>query len=119
MTYQINGHKIEFDPFDLDSMEAYRNGCDAVAEEYARPVEGEDAIARLRRMCDATLAFFEDCVGEEKARAAFGERLNVRDLVGAFRSFTDAVNADIAKLTADLTKPAGNRAQRRAAERKK
>lgn len=115
MTIKLNGHDVEFDAFDLEYMAAYQDGCAMVTEVYNQPQsEGVSAIDRLRAMCDATLEFFEGCLGEEKTREIFGERLNVKTLIEGFTAFTTAVNAELQQFGAKMASGGMNRAKRRA-----
>lgn len=113
MKIKLNGHEIDFDVFDLENMAAYQDGCATVSEIYNQPPEeGKTAIDRLRTMCDATLEFFEGCLGAEQTRAVFGERLNVKTLAEAFSVFTTSVNAEMEQFGAKMTSGM-NRAARR------
>lgn len=115
MTIKLNGHDVDFDVFDLECMAAYQNGCDTVSEIYNQPQgEGVSVIDRLRAMCDATLEFFEVCLGEEKTSEIFGGRMNVKTLIESFTEFTTAVNAELQQFGAKMASGGMNRAKRRA-----
>ena len=132
--FTVNGKEVEFDPFDLDAMEVYMDGV-ALVEERRKtdpadkgPVEerrktdpaDKGPVDTLRRVCNAILDFFDDLLGEGKARELFGQRVNVKDIFEGYRSFTTQVNDCISAYSKDLNggaQPAAvvplNRAQRR------
>ena len=99
--FKVNGKEVEFDPFDLDAMEAYLAGT------------------ALRRVCNAILDFFDDLLGEGRAVELFGQRVNVKDIFEGYRDFTTQVNGCISSYSKGLggAQPAAvvplNRAQRR------
>lgn len=70
----------------------------------------------MRRVCGAMLDFFDTVLGPGTARAAFGDKVNVKDIAEAYSSFTSAVSADRKNLSL-TSQPAANRAQRRAAKK--
>ena len=109
--FTINGHTVEFDPFDLDNLEQY------LAERRVKR-EGESAIDTLRRLCDLIMDFFDALIGDGTSRDIFGERTNVKALMNGYRDFCAAVNAKLAEYTKEVSAPppmqATNRAQRRA-----
>lgn len=122
--FTVNGKEVEFDPFDLDAMEAYMEGAALVEKQRAAGPEGESPVAALRRVCDSILDFFDDLLGEGKAAELFGQRVNVKDIFDGYRDFTAGVNGCISAYSQELggaqiphhTHPAtvpANRAQRR------
>lgn len=121
-TYTINGVEVEYDTFDIDAMQARieeLNALDAVDKET---VEGEDVFARLRRLCEARLDFFDAVLGEGMAEKIFGHKVNARAILQGFDDFNRGVTENLAQLptvakgTWPVPAPAPmNRAQRRAA----
>ena len=65
--FKVNGKEVEFDPFDLDAMEAYLAGTALVEEQRKADCEGENPVGTLRRVCNAILDFFDDLLGEGRA----------------------------------------------------
>lgn len=118
--FTVNGKEVEFDPFDLDAMEAYMNGAALVEEQRKTDPADKAPVDTLRRVCNAILDFFDDLLGEGKARELFGQRVNVKDIFEGYRAFTTQVNDCISAYSKDLNggaQPAAvvplNRAQRR------
>lgn len=118
--FTVNGKEVEFDPFDLDAMEAYMDGTALVEEQRKTDPADKGPVDTLRRVCNAILDFFDDLLGEGKARELFGQRVNVKDIFEGYRAFTTQVNDCISAYSKDLNggaQPAAvvplNRAQRR------
>lgn len=116
--FTVNRKKVEFDPFDLDSMERYLSGTNSVDDERRVKQEGETTVDTLRRCCNAILDFFDDLLGEGKAEELFGQKINVKDIFEGFKEFTTQVNScigDYAKSmhTSQAAPQEVNRAQRR------
>lgn len=118
--FTVNGKAVEFDPFDLDAMEAYMDGTALVEEQRKVSSDGENPVDALRRLCNAILDFFDDLLGEGKAQELFGQRVNVKDIFEGYRAFTTQVNGCISDYSKDLNGGAQmaavvplNRAQRR------
>lgn len=118
--FTVNGKEVEFDPFDLDAMEVYMDGTALVEEQRKTDPADKGPVDALRRVCNAILDFFDDLLGEGKARELFGQRVNVKDIFEGYRAFTTQVNDCISAYSKDLNggaQPAAvvplNRAQRR------
>lgn len=118
--FTVNGKEVEFDPFDLDSMEAYMDGVALVEEQRKTGPADEGPVDALRRVCNAIMDFFDDLLGEGKARELFGQRVNVKDIFEGYRAFTTQVNGCISAYSKGLSGGAQtaavvpmNRAQRR------
>lgn len=118
--FTVNGKEVEFDPFDLDAMEVYMDGVAIVDEQRKTGPADERPVDTLRRVCSAIMDFFDDLLGEGKARELFGQRVNVTDIFEGYRSFTIQVNDCIGAYSKDLSGGAQtaavvpmNRAQRR------
>lgn len=120
--FTVNGTAVDFDPFDLDAMEAYLAGLDRVDRARREKRENEGPVESIRRVCHAILDFFDDQLGEGKAEELFGQRVNAKAIFDGYKDFTAQVNACIQDYAKDLNAapPApGNRAQRRREERRK
>lgn len=118
--FTVNGKEVEFDPFDLDAMEAYMDGVALVEEQRKTDPADNGPVDALRRMCSAIMDFFDDLLGEGRAEDLFGQRVNVKDIFEGYRAFTTQVNDCISAYSKDLNggaQPAAvvplNRAQRR------
>ncbi len=118
--FTVNGKEVEFDPFDLDAMEAYMDGAALVEEQRKAGPDGESPVDALRRLCGAILDFFDDLLGEGKALELFGQRVNAKDIFEGYRAFTGQVNGCISGYSKELNGGAQaaavvplNRAQRR------
>lgn len=118
--FTVNGKEVEFNPFDLDAMEAYMDGAALVEEQRKTGPADEGPVDALRRVCNAIMDFFDDLLGEGKARELFGQRVNVKDIFEGYRAFTTQVNGCISAYSKDLSGGAQtaavvpmNRAQRR------
>ena len=116
--FTVNGKEVEFDPFDLDAMEAYMDGCALVEEQRTSGPAGEGPVDALWRVCGSILDFFDDLLGKGRAEELFGQKVNVKDIFEGYRDFTTQVNGCISAYSKELnsaqavTAPA-NRAQRR------
>ena len=116
--FTVNGKEVEFDPFDLDAMEAYMEGTALVEEQRTAGPAGEGPVDALRRVCGSILDFFDDLLGEGRAAELFGQKVNVKDIFEGYRDFTTQVNGCISAYSKELnsaqavTAPA-NRAKRR------
>lgn len=119
--YIINGVEVEYDTFDLTNLELYGAEAErlhAKAEE-ANAVSKSGApyteqIAALRELCEDLLDSFDCLLGEGMAEKIFGGRMNVMDITLAYKQFIDDITA---RVRAMQPVSAGNREQRRAAER--
>lgn len=119
-TYSINGVEVEYDTFDMDAMQARIEELTVVDAVDKETVEGEDIFARLRRLCEARLDFFDAVLGDGMAEKIFGHKVNAQAIMRGFEDFNRGVNDHIAQLPAVAkgTRPVPapvNRAQRRAA----
>lgn len=117
--YIVNGVEIEYDTFDLDSIECWEREILQVSDETNTTVTGESPTDRLRRICNAFLDFFDAVCGGGTARKVFGDHVNVKDIYTGYGSFVQQVSAASNEFTASIRadrQPTGNRAQRRAAE---
>lgn len=119
--YIINGVEVEYDTFDMDAMQARIEELRALDEVDKKTVEGEDVFARLRRLCEARLDFFDVVLGGGMAEKIFGHKVNAQNIMRGFEEFNHDVNERIAELPAVAkgmrpVQPAPvNRAQRRTA----
>lgn len=126
--YIINGVEFEYDTFDLDEMELFDSEVKRVQKEAEaveqQEWEADDYLQILREQGENILDFFDTVLGEGSARKIFGSRMNIRDIVAAYKQF----NSDVVKVRGDLGGLAGgsaegvsaeNREQRRAADREK
>ncbi len=115
--FTVNGKEVEFDPFDLDAMEAYMEGTALVEEQRTAGPAGEGPVDALRRVCSAILDFFDDLLGEGRAAELFGQKVNVKDIFEGYKDFTTGVNGRISAYSKELgggsLAAPGNRAQRR------
>ena len=121
--YTIQGQDVEFDPFDVEAYERYESQLEQMRK-IKEEIPTGSAAAGMRFLCHAVMNFFDDVAGEGTAQHLFGERTNLKDCFDAFYAFTEAVSGEIKGYTETTSLPidaalAGNRAQRRAAERKK
>ena len=119
--FTVNGHSVEFDPFDLDNMELYLNSVDRLDEARRVKMEGETSIENLRRVCEMILDFFDDLLGPGKAQEIFGEKINAKVIIGSYLTFCRQVNDQMEECIRELStlsvpKPV-NREQRRAMNR--
>lgn len=118
--YSINGVEMEYDTFDLDAMELLDSEVNRIRDEVeAVQRDGLDSagyIRVLREQGENILDFFDTVLGDGAAAKIFGTRMNIRDIMNAYRKFTADVAEVRGTLAGDLP-GGGNREQRRAAER--
>lgn len=116
--YIVNGVELEYDTFDLDNMELYESEMERVHEDV-RSTEWT-GLEALRKQGDSVMDFFDTVVGEGTARKIFGTRMNIRDIVEGYQSFTAQVNKNIEDLGKKFSGTDKlDRDQRRAIERQK
>ena len=118
---EINGVKLETDLLDLDVMEKYEKEMNAVSEKVKEAQEkGLEGSALMREEMRITDEFFESFFGVGTAHRLFGDSSNIRPRLEAFNKVADL--ADEMKTEVESFRrqaPVGNRAQRRAAAKKK
>ena len=118
---EIKGVKLEADLLDLDVMEKYEKEMNAVSEKVkAAQANGMKGSALLREELKITDEFFEAFFGVGTAHRLFGDSNNIRPRLEAFNEVVDL--ADEMKTEVESFRrqaPVGNRAQRRAAAKKK
>lgn len=115
--YTVNGIEFEYDTFDLDNMEAFAQEVEEM-QESVKSINTDgiglsDQVQLLREQGEHILDFFDTVVGAGTAKKLFGQRMNIRDLMEGYKSFTSAV----AKVQGTLG--GEDREQRRAADRQK
>ena len=107
--YVINGFEVEYDTFDLGSMEKLEKAVKKVvensttAEEAAADRINENELDTIRRICEAMLRFFDEVLGEGAARELFGDRVNFRVIMEAYRKFNEDVKANTREAVQALT----------------
>lgn len=119
--YIINGVEIDYDTFDMDSMDRYEESMGIVSEVAKNPQNEETGATYMRRVCESIMDFFDAVIGEGAATKIFGNRTNIKECFGVYGGFIKDVSTQMREFkgglgdTVDLSQP--NRAQRRA-ERK-
>lgn len=118
---EINGVKLEADLLDMDVMEKYEKEMNAVSEKVkAARDKGIKGSALMREEMRITDEFFEAFFGVGTAHRLFGDSRNIRPRLEAFNKvagLADEMRAEVESFRRQP--PAGNRAQRRAAAKKK
>lgn len=117
--YMINGKEFEFDTFDLDNIELFQSEVERLEENMRLAPRDGDAIKFIRERAEDMLDFFDTVVGEGTSAVAFGDKVNIKDIMSAYKQFTQDIKANTAEFFGSLaSKPAPvNREQRRAAAR--
>lgn len=119
--YTINGHDFEYDTFDLVNLELMGSEMEKI-KELGKTATGIDS---MRILCESITDMFDLLIGEGTSRIAFGEHLNLKEVLESFSKFskdiTAAVNGigDGLKGTVVPVQPVMNREQKRAEERAK
>ena len=123
-TYIINGHEVEFDIFDLTSLELFESER-AFAMRRAEEVQNsnDNTVNAVREMCEIVRDFFDVLLGEGTSEKLFGTRRNVMVEMSALTKFLQDVSGVIDRAGTQLfastpERPRLNRQQRREAERK-
>lgn len=127
--YIINGVKIDYDTFDLANMELFDSEVKRVKEDVEAAQredwKKENYIQILREQCYSIMDFFDTVLGEGSAKKIFGNRVNVLEIISAYKKFTEDVTNTRSELgglgvnaknAVQIPHPT-NREQRRAAER--
>ena len=117
--YIINGKEFEFDTFDLDNIELFQSEAERLEEKVRAAPRDGDTVGFMRERTEDILDFFDTVVGEGTSAAAFGGKVNIKDIMSAYRQFAQDIKANAnAFFGSFASKPAPvNREQRRAAER--
>lgn len=118
---EINGVKLEADLLDMDIMEKYEKEMNAVSEKVkAARDKGIKGSALMREEMRITDEFFEAFFGVGTAHRLFGDSRNIRPRLEAFNKvagLADEMRVEVESFRRQT--PVGNRAQRRAAAKKK
>lgn len=101
MIFHVGAVDVELDFEYLDNLEDYFSAADALTKDM-EPKDNEPHIVYVRRCCEAILKFFDDVCGEGTSISAFGDRIKVRDVYKAFRSFSKEVNALVRDIASDM-----------------
>ena len=104
-TYQICGHAVEYDTFDLENMERFDRETRRVTQICQGVSDGQDYLAVAKQYAESILAFFDGVLGEGMARELFGARVNIRDVLHAYHQFSTAVAAAFAREFGDKHAP--------------
>lgn len=117
--YMINGKEFEFDTFDLDNIELFQSEAERLEKNVRLTPRDGDTIKFMRERAEDILDFFDTVVGEGTSAAAFGDKVNIKDIMSAYKQFAQDVKANTTEFFGGLAgKPAPvNREQRRAAAR--
>ena len=92
-TYKIHGYEIEYDTFDLENMERFDQETRRVVQAARSQTAEKDYLATARQQANSMLTFFDGVLGEGMAQQLFGAKVNIRDLLQAYRQFTEDVAA--------------------------
>lgn len=120
--FEYNGLSWDVDMLDIDTVERYENGMAAVSERMAAVKTGEKkGHEMLREELKAVDEFFDSFLGDGMAQQMFGDSNSLRPRMEAFTQasqLADEMHAEVMEFQ-KKTAPAMNRAQRRAAAKKK
>ena len=123
-TYIINGHEVEFDIFDLTSLELFESER-TFAMKRAEEIQSnnDNAVNTVREMCEIVRDFFDVLLGEGTSEKLFGTRRNIMVEMSALTKFMRDVSSMIDRAETQFFEstsecPRLNRQQRREAERK-
>lgn len=115
---KINEVELEFELFDVDTLELYETAFAKAGEAIGENQESEKMSDVLRVSCDAVRECFDGIFGEGTGIKVCGEKLNFMKHMDAFEVIVDEAVKQRAELEGRLTrtekKYSGNRAQRRA-----
>lgn len=120
--YIVNGVSVEYDTFDLVSMELFGTEVERLTK-FANSSKGKvydtfaDSVSDLRELCEGVKDFFDCVLGEGMAEKIFGNRVNALDMTQAYHTFVAEVSARMQNGFSSPVAPALSREQRRAAER--
>ncbi|MCD8356258.1 MAG: hypothetical protein LUE11_06770 [Clostridia bacterium] len=94
MSYQIGKAEFNFSLEYLDSMEDYYAGINEISAMKDFDPGVDDAVEYIRNCCEHITQFFDNVVGEGTSKAAFGERVNVKELYAAYHKFLSDTQAE-------------------------
>lgn len=124
----INGVELEFDVFDVETAAVYEDARKQVQERFLemKAAEEEENFPLVLKIgCEAIREAFDCVFGEGTSSEVFGERMNFRESIEAFKQLSDEANSQFAEqkkwsqdIIASRANSAGNRVQRRAALKK-
>lgn len=121
-TWEYNGHKFELDLTDADTIERSEDAFALMQEEEKKlPKDGKTSV-KIRAYCSLFRKMFDSHFGEGAGNAIIGEKDSIANCHAAYDSFLAFVaeQADARNNFAnELNKKYTNRAQRRAAAKKK
>lgn len=117
--YIINGKEFEFDTFDMDNLELIQRETKRLEENTRKFQRNGNAFQFIRERAEDMLDFFDTVVGEGTSAAAFGNKVNVKEIMCAYKQFTKEVGINTKEFFDSMTEKASpaNREQRRAADR--
>lgn len=115
MKLDINGVQLDFNLFDVDTLELYETANFKVLETSEKKYE--KMSESLREQCQAVRNFFDEIFGEGVGIEVCGEPLDFKKHLDAFEIVTDSALAQRAEMDVrvkeSVTKYKGNRAARR------
>ena len=98
-TYIVNGKEIQYDTFDASNLELYLSEVKRISDSVKDAKStGRDAMSAIRDQCFGVMDFFDTVLGEGTTAVLFGDSVNIRDVVQAFKDFTEAVNHNMTEL---------------------
>lgn len=114
----INDVDLEYDVFDLDFASKYEKGLELVQKEASKQ-QGKKMADVIRTQCNSVFNFFDDLFGAGTSESIFGERVNLKECIIAFKTFTETINEQTEEIKPILDEiqekknQSLNRAQRR------
>lgn len=86
-TYTINGHSFEYDTFDVENVELFDNEINRIKSLCA----AGNGISHIRPLCEAIMDMFDQLIGDGTSEIAFDGRMNVKEILEAFETFSSDV----------------------------
>lgn len=119
--FEYNGYEFEFDLADADASEKYENAVEIMAEEEKGVPKAGKLSVIYRAQCGLIKRFLDNTLGEGAGNKLCGEKDNITNCYATYSAFLDFVSAqrDTIIASKNVISKYSNRAQRRAADKKK
>lgn len=82
--FEINGVELEYDAFDMDTVEKFTAAKQEVADQVTALADTKDIVKVGRAQCKAVKGFFDTVFGEGMGEKVCGEKDNLKACAEAY-----------------------------------
>ena len=82
--FEINGVELEYDAFDMDTVEKFTEAKQEVADQITSLADTKDIVVMGRAQCKAVKGFFDTVFGEGMGERVCGKKDNLRTCAEAY-----------------------------------